>query len=105
MALAICTSGPAATDFVTALYTANVDSIQLIAITGQSVTGLLGKEAFQSFDIARIAAPVAKKTWRVTDPKLIREAFYVAREGKPAIAAKLSPERVPSIGLRLLAAF
>lgn len=87
MALAICTSGPGATNFVTGIYTANVDSIPLIAITGQNVTSLLGKDAFQCVDIAEICKPVAKATWCVTSaadvPKVMREAFRTARSGKP----------------------
>lgn len=87
MALAICTSGPGATNFVTGVYTANVDSIPLIAITGQSSSALLGKDPFQCVDIAEICKPVAKRTWCVTNPKeapkILREAFRVAREGKP----------------------
>ncbi|MDR1059937.1 MAG: glyoxylate carboligase [Clostridiales bacterium] len=87
LAAAICTSGPGATNFVTGLYTANIDSIPLIAITGQAVTAQLGKDAFQCVDIAAIAAPVAKKTWCVTDAgsvaEIFREAFRTAREGKP----------------------
>ena len=61
MALAICTSGPGATNFVTGLYTADIDSIPLIAITGQNVTSLLGKDAFQCVDIADIARTVLQK--------------------------------------------
>jgi tartronate-semialdehyde synthase len=87
MALAICTSGPGATNFVTGIYTANVDSIPLIAITGQSATALLGKDPFQCVDIAKICEPVAKRTWCITNPqeapKILREAFRTAREGKP----------------------
>ena len=87
MAVALCTSGPGATNFVTGLYTANIDSIPLIAITGQNVTSLLGKDAFQCVDIAEICKPIAKATWCVTDPanipKVMREAFRVAKEGKP----------------------
>ena len=58
LAVAICTSGPGATNFVTGLYTAQIDSIPLIAITGQNVVAQLGKEAFQCVDIAQICAPV-----------------------------------------------
>jgi tartronate-semialdehyde synthase len=87
MALAICTSGPGATNFVTGMYTAYIDSIPLIAITGQAVTSQLGKDAFQCVDIAGICKTVAKGTWCVTDPKdlpkVMREAFKIAREGKP----------------------
>jgi tartronate-semialdehyde synthase len=87
MAMAICTSGPGATNFVTGLYTANIDSIPLLAITGQNVTSLLGKDAFQCVDIAEICKPITKATWCVTNPadvpKVMREAFRTARAGKP----------------------
>ena len=87
MALAICTSGPAATNFVTGLYTASIDSVPLIAITGQSSTALFGTEAFQCVPIADIARPVAKRTYCITDPRevvsTLREAFRIAREGRP----------------------
>jgi tartronate-semialdehyde synthase len=87
MAMAICTSGPGATNFITGLYTAWIDSIPLIAITGQNVTALLGKDAFQCVDIAAIAKPVVKAAWCVTNaadlPKTMREAFKTAREGRP----------------------
>lgn len=87
LALAICTSGPGATNFVTGLYTAQVDSIPLIAITGQNTRDQLGKEAFQAVDIATIARPVCKATYCLTEPtqvpSMLREAFRVAREGRP----------------------
>jgi tartronate-semialdehyde synthase len=87
MALAICTSGPGATNFVTGLYTAQIDSMPLIAITGQSVRAQLGREAFQCVDIAEIARPVCKATWCATEPYqvpfIMREAFRVAKEGRP----------------------
>jgi tartronate-semialdehyde synthase len=87
MAVAACTSGPGATNFVTGIYTCNIDSIPVIAITGQAVTSQLGKDAFQCVDIAKICEPVAKRTYQVTDaqkaPEILAEAFYMAREGKP----------------------
>lgn len=87
LAVAICTSGPAATNFVTGLYTAQVDSVPMIAITGQNVRAQLGKEAFQAVDIADIARPVCKQTWCITEPTqvptILREAFRTAREGRP----------------------
>ena len=87
MAVALCTSGPGATNFVTGIYTANVDSIPLLAITGQAVTAQLGKDAFQCVDIAKICEPVAKATFCVTDPATIagvmQKAFLLARSGKP----------------------
>lgn len=87
MALSICTSGPGATNFVTGIYTANIDSIPLIAITGQAVTAQLGKDAFQCVDIAKICEPIAKAAFCVTDPQSIvgvmQKAFRLAKSGKP----------------------
>lgn len=87
MAVAICTSGPGATNFVTGIYTANIDSIPLIAITGQGVTAQLGKDAFQCVDIAKICEPIAKATYCVTDPSklvdVMQQAFKLAKSGKP----------------------
>jgi len=87
MAVAACTSGPGATNFVTGIYTCNIDSIPVLAITGQAVTAQLGKDAFQCVDIAKICEPVAKKTYQITDPakvvEIFSEGFRVAREGKP----------------------
>jgi tartronate-semialdehyde synthase len=87
MALAICTSGPAATNLVTGFYTAQADSIPLIAITGQAASNLFGTEPFQCVDIAQITRPVAKATWCITNPAdvpgVMREAFRTARSGRP----------------------
>lgn len=87
MALAICTSGPGATNLITGLYTAQADSIPLIAITGQAATTLFGTEPFQCVDIAAIAKPVSKATWCVRKPaevpRVLREAFRTARSGRP----------------------
>ena len=85
--LCLATSGPGATNFVTGLYTAKVDSIPIMAITGQNVRALLGKEAFQAVDIAEIVKPITKKSYCITEPNrvpsLFREAFRIAREGRP----------------------
>jgi len=87
MAVALCTSGPGATNFVTGMYTAFIDSIPLIAITGQANSALLDKEAFQCVDIANICKTVAKATWCITKAedvtKIVSEAFKIAREGRP----------------------
>jgi tartronate-semialdehyde synthase len=87
MAVALCTSGPAATNFVTGIYTSNIDSIPLIAFTGQNDRIQLGKDAFQCVDIAAIARPVAKATFCITDMskaiETVKEAFRIAKEGKP----------------------
>ena len=81
------TSGPGASNFVTGLYTAQVDSIPLLAITGQSVKAQLGREAFQAVDIVSIVKPVTKKAYCVQEPAMVpwvfREAFRIMREGRP----------------------
>ena len=82
-----CTSGPGGTNFVTGLYAAMVDSIPIVAITGQAVRAQLGKDAFQAVDIAEIVRPTVKKSWCVKEvdqvPWVFREAFRIAREGRP----------------------
>ena len=87
IALAICTAGPGATNFVTGLYTASIDSIPFLAVTGQANTWQLQMEPFQCVDIAKICESVAKKTYRLMDgndlPKIMQEAFYLMRSGRP----------------------
>jgi tartronate-semialdehyde synthase len=81
------TSGPGASNFVTGLYTAQVDSIPILAITGQNVRAQLDREAFQAVNIAEVAKPVTKKSYCVKDPAMVpwvfREAFKIMREGRP----------------------
>lgn len=85
--ICVGTSGPAGTNMVTGLYAAQVDSIPIIAITGQAVTSQLGKEAFQAVDISEIVKTVTKKSYCVKEseqlPSIMREAFYTARVGRP----------------------
>lgn len=87
IAVALATSGPAATNFVTGLYTANIDSIPVLAITGQAITDQFGKDAFQCVDIAKIVEPVVKASFCITDAaetvEVFRSAFRIMREGKP----------------------
>lgn len=82
-----CTSGPGGTNFVTGLYTAQCDSIPVIAITGQHLRQFEGKEGFQAVNIAEVARTVCKKTYYVREPGQVpwvfREAFRVAQEGRP----------------------
>jgi tartronate-semialdehyde synthase len=81
------TSGPGASNFVTGLYTAQVDSIPVLAITGQNIKAQLGREAFQAVDIAQIVTPVTKKSYCVQEPAMVpwvfREAFRIMQEGRP----------------------
>lgn len=83
----VATSGPGATNLVTGLATAMMDSVPIIAITGQVPTNLLGTDAFQESDIVGVTQPVCKHNYLVTNvdelPQIMKEAFYVAREGRP----------------------
>ncbi len=85
--VAIGTSGPAGTNMITGLYTAIADSIPIVCITGQAVSTALHKESFQAVDIVEIAKPVTKWAVQVkeaaTAPWVFREAFRVARSGRP----------------------
>jgi acetolactate synthase-1/2/3 large subunit len=83
----MATSGPAATNLVTGLATAMMDSIPIVAITGQVPTSLLGNDAFQETDVTGVTQPVTKHNYLVTDinelAQVMKEAFYIAREGRP----------------------
>jgi acetolactate synthase-1/2/3 large subunit len=81
------TSGPGATNLVTGIANAHMDSVPMVCITGQVKTFLLGKDSFQESDITGITIPITKQTMLVTDVEelgpTIAEAFYIARHGRP----------------------
>jgi acetolactate synthase-1/2/3 large subunit len=83
----VATSGPGATNLMTGLAAAKMDSTPMVAITGQVARAFMGKEAFQECDTVAMATPVVKKAFLVMDPNdiasTIREAFRVATEGRP----------------------
>ncbi|MDK6565110.1 acetolactate synthase large subunit [Corynebacterium pyruviciproducens] len=83
----IATSGPGATNIVTALADANLDSVPIVAITGQVGTGLLGTDAFQEADTRGITMPVTKHNMMVQKaediPRMLAEAFHIAASGRP----------------------
>jgi acetolactate synthase-1/2/3 large subunit len=83
----IATSGPGATNLVTALAEASLDSVPLVAITGQVMQGLIGRDGFQEVDITGITLPVTKHNYLVRRPEdlapTLKEAFYLARSGRP----------------------
>ena len=83
----IATSGPGATNLVTGIATAYMDSIPLVALTGQVATKLIGNDAFQEADTTGITRPITKHNYlvRTTDelPRILKEAFYLARTGRP----------------------
>src|SRR5580658_7331469 len=81
------TSGPGATNLVTGLADAQIDSTPLVCITGQVFAHLLGTDAFQETDVINITTPVTKWNYQVTDaaeiPEAIAKAFYIAKSGRP----------------------
>ena len=83
----IATSGPGATNLVTGIATAYMDSIPIVCITGQVSTELLGTDAFQEADITGITMPITKHNFLVRDigdlPRIIKEAFHIAKTGRP----------------------
>jgi acetolactate synthase-1/2/3 large subunit len=85
--VALVTSGPGATNTVTGLLTALMDSSPLIVICGQTISPMLGKDAFQEADVTGITYPVVKHSYLVKDaadiPRIMREAFHLATTGRP----------------------
>ncbi len=85
--VAMATSGPGATNLVTGLADAQIDSTPMVCITGQVPRHLLGTDAFQETDIIGISTPVTKWNYQVTRaeeiPKILAKAFYIARSGRP----------------------
>ncbi|HEX5097658.1 MAG TPA: acetolactate synthase large subunit, partial [Acidimicrobiia bacterium] len=85
--VAMVTSGPAATNIVTPLCDAYMDSVPFVCITGQVAYSVIGTDAFQEADTVGITMPVTKHNWLVSDaqdiPRIVREAFHVATSGRP----------------------
>lgn len=108
------TSGPGGTNLVTGIATANMDSVPLVCITGQVATPLIGKDSFQEADMCGITTPITKHNYlvkRVEElPKVIKEAFYIARTGRPGpvlidiakdvFAAEIAYEYPQTVALR-----
>src|SRR5437588_3345467 len=83
----MATSGPGATNLVTGIADAYMDSVPLVAITGQVPQAMIGKGAFQETDIFGMTLPVVKHSYLITDineiPRVIKDAFYIAQTGRP----------------------
>ena len=81
------TSGPGATNLVTGIANACLDSVPMVAITGQVARPFIGKDAFQEVDITGITMPITKHNYLVMDaasvPEIVKEAFHLARTGRP----------------------
>lgn len=87
--VAMVTSGPAATNMVTAIADANMDSVPMVVITGQVASSLIGTDAFQEADIVGITLPITKHSFLVNNasdiPRILQEAFYIASTGRPGV--------------------
>ncbi|HCI44094.1 MAG TPA: biosynthetic-type acetolactate synthase large subunit [Candidatus Omnitrophica bacterium] len=83
----LVTSGPGATNTVTGIMTAHMDSVPMIVLTGQTISPMLGKDAFQESDIFGITMPVVKHSYLVRNtndiPRIIKEAFHITNTGRP----------------------
>jgi acetolactate synthase-1/2/3 large subunit len=83
----LVTSGPGATNTVTGIMTAMMDSVPIVILAGQVISPMLGKDAFQESDIYGITMPIVKHSYLVKDinsiPRIIKEAFYIASTGRP----------------------
>ena len=83
----VSTSGPGATNLVTGIATAYMDSVPIVALTGQVPTSMIGNDAFQEADITGITQPITKHNYLVQDakelPRIIKEAFHIASTGRP----------------------
>ncbi|WP_295165176.1 biosynthetic-type acetolactate synthase large subunit [Selenomonas sp. F0473] len=83
------TSGPGATNLVTGIATAHMDSVPMVCITGQVANPYIGKDSFQEADIVGITTPITKHNYLVKEaadlPRIVKEAFYIARTGRPGV--------------------
>ncbi len=83
----LVTSGPGATNTITGILTAHMDSVPIIVLTGQQITSVLGKDAFQETDILGVSLPIVKHSYLVKDteiiPRVVKEAFHIALKGRP----------------------
>ncbi|MFH0953688.1 MAG: biosynthetic-type acetolactate synthase large subunit [Verrucomicrobiota bacterium] len=86
-AVVCVTSGPGATNTITGIMTAHMDSVPMIVLSGQTVTSMIGKDAFQEADIFGITMPIVKHSYLVKDtndiPRVVKEAFHIATTGRP----------------------
>jgi acetolactate synthase I/II/III large subunit len=86
-ALVLVTSGPGATNTMTGIMNAHMDSIPMIIVSGQSVTWMLGKDAFQEADIYGMTMPVVKHSYLIRNsddiPKTVKDAYYISTSGRP----------------------
>ncbi|MFA6709241.1 MAG: biosynthetic-type acetolactate synthase large subunit [Fusobacterium sp.] len=101
----LATSGPGVTNIVTGIMTAHMDSVPLLAITGQVQTALLGTDSFQETDIVGITIPITKTNYLVTNirdlPRIIKEAYYLSKTGRPGPVLIDIPKDIQSTEISL----
>jgi acetolactate synthase-1/2/3 large subunit len=99
-AVVLVTSGPGATNTLTGIMTAHMDSVPMIVLSGQQVTWMLGKDAFQEADIFGMAMPVVKHSYLMRNtndiPRVVREAFHIATTGRPGPVLIDLPKNISS---------
>jgi len=102
--VALATSGPGATNMVTGIANAYMDSIPVVVLTGQVATGMVGTDAFQEVDITGITIPITKHNYLVKDvkdiPRVLKEAFHIAGTGRPGPVLIDLPKNVTGAALR-----
>ena len=105
--VAFATSGPGATNLVTAIADAHMDSVPTVFITGQVRTDLIGTDGFQEADVTGITLPIVKHSFLVTDaaqiPDYIHKAFHIAKTGRPGPVLVDIPQDLSKLGDRLRA--
>ncbi|KKG09043.1 acetolactate synthase large subunit [Methanosarcina mazei] len=101
----VSTSGPGATNLVTGIATAYMDSVPIVALTGQVPRSLIGNDAFQEADITGITMPITKHNYLVQDPqeipRIVKEAFHIASTGRPGPVLIDLPKDVQNIEIDL----
>ncbi len=96
----LVTSGPGATNTVTGLLTAQMDSVPIVVICGQTISPMLGKDAFQEADVFGITAPTVKHSYLVKNPhdvpRIVKESFHIATTGRPGAVVIDMPKDISS---------
>jgi acetolactate synthase-1/2/3 large subunit len=96
----LVTSGPGATNTVTGIMTAHMDSVPMVVITGQTISPMLGKDAFQEADVFGITMPVVKHSYLIKNPndipRIVKEAFHIANTGRPGPVLMDIPKDISS---------
>ncbi|MED5464586.1 MAG: biosynthetic-type acetolactate synthase large subunit [Myxococcota bacterium] len=96
----LVTSGPGATNTITGILTAQMDSVPMVVITGQTVTSNLGLDAFQEADVMGMTMPIVKHSYLLKDvadiPRVVKEAIYLAESGRPGVVLIDAPKNISS---------